>query len=83
MAKKIRLELNKDVVASLLRSAEVEKELRARGNAIAEAAGEGHEVSAFQGHDRVHVVVRTATHDAKQAEAEDRNLTRSIDAARY
>lgn len=83
MARKVKIELNKDAIRDLLRSADVEHELMDRGEAIARAAGDGHVVDSFQGHDRVHVVVRTETHEAKLAEAEDRNLTRSIDAARY
>lgn len=80
---KIRIELNDAGIKELLRSAEVEAELLDRGFAIAEAAGEGHEEASWQGHDRVHVSVSTTTPEAARSEAEDRTLTRAIDAGRF
>ena len=80
---KIRIELNDAGIKELLRSAEVGTELQARAEAIAGAAGDGHVAEVWQGHDRVHGSARTVTPEAARSEAEDRTLTRAIDAARY
>jgi hypothetical protein len=81
VAEKIRVELNEKGVAELLNSAAVRDDLVRRGEAMAGAAGDGFEVSTSHT-DRVRVTVRAETIDAKRAEAEDRALTRAIDAGR-
>lgn len=75
-----RLELTG--VDDLLKSPEVLADLRRRANAIAAAAGEGHEVDVRVGARRARASVRTATFDAMRAEAKDRTLTRALDAGR-
>lgn len=78
----IRIELNGAGVRELLQSPEVQADLRRRGDAIALVAGPGHEVSLRVESHRASVIVFTADPEAMQREADDRNLTRSIDAGR-
>lgn len=82
MANKVRIELNHASIAKLLKSAEVQQDLRRRGEAIAHAAGDGVEVDATVGRTRARVTVRTATPDARRREATSRALTKAIDAGR-
>lgn len=78
----IRIEVNRKGVRDLLRSREVEADLTRRAQAIAAAAGAGHEVDSEVGRNRVRVSVRTDTIDAMLAEATSRSLTRALDAGR-
>lgn len=82
MAGNMRIKINRAGVVALLTSPEVTADLRRRGNAIAAAAGDGVEVQTTRNRDRAVVFVRTATFEAKKAEATDRSLTRAIDAGR-
>jgi hypothetical protein len=82
MAGNVRIELNKDGVAKLLKSPEVQADLKRRGEAIAAAAGDGFEAESAVGATRARVVVRTATPAAMEREAIDRTLIRSLDAGR-
>ena len=77
-----KIKINSDAVAKLLRSEEVRADLEARGARIAAAAGEGVEAETLQGRDRVSVIVSTRTTEARRNEAEDRSLTRALDAGR-
>jgi hypothetical protein len=80
--KSMRIKLNRDGVRKLLASQEVADNLTPRGERIAAAAGEGFEATTTKNRDRVVVFVTSTTTDAKRAEAEDRALTRAIDAGR-
>lgn len=82
--KSFRLKVNSDGVKALLLSQEVAADLARRGNAIAEAAGGSpdFEVVNTRNRDRSVTFVKTATIAGKKAEAEDRALTRAIDAGR-
>lgn len=82
MARDIRIELDRQAVRHLLRSDEILADLERRGRAIAGAAGPGHEVQPYVGRNRARVTVRTATDEARRAEATDRRLTAAITAAR-
>jgi len=82
MAATVRVELNSDGIRALLRSEAVRADLERRARAIAEAAGEGFEVESQVGSNRARASVRTATAEAREAEATDRALTRAIDAGR-
>lgn len=82
MVRAVRIVLNRKGVGELLKSPEVEADLKRRGEAMANAAGEGFEADSEVGSRRARASVRTATREAAMAEAEDRTLTRSIDAAR-
>lgn len=74
--------LNRKGVTVLLKSPEVKADLEARANRVANAAGEGFEVDSEVGPQRARASVRTVTFDAMKSEAEDRALTRALDAAR-
>lgn len=82
MARDVRIELNRQAVRQLLRSDEVLADLERRGRAVAAAAGPGHEVQPYVGRNRARVTVRTATDEARHAEATGRRLTAAIHAAR-
>lgn len=79
----VRIELNFRGVGDLLRSDEVAQDLRRRAERVAAAAGEGMEVDESRGSGgRRRASVRTATTEARLAEAKERRLTRAVDAAR-
>ncbi|TCJ28761.1 hypothetical protein E0W80_04480 [Microbacterium sp. PI-1] len=80
--KGMRIKLNRDAVRKLLSSQETADNLTPRGERIATAAGEGFEATTTRNRDRVVVFVTSRTTEAKRAEAEDRALTRAIDAGR-
>jgi len=77
-----RIVLNSRGVRQLLRSTEVEADLRRRAGQIAAAAGPGMEASSMAGSNRARASVITATSAARRAEATGRALTRSLDAGR-
>lgn len=80
---KVRIKLNHDAIAEFLRSDDVRLELERRAQAIANAAGgEGFEVESRVGAKRVRTSVRTATLEARMAEAEERALTSALEAGR-
>lgn len=78
----VRIELNDAGIKALLRSAEVGDEIKRRADNIARAAGPGMHSETYQGRDRVRARVWTGTYAARKAEAEDRALTRALDAGR-
>jgi hypothetical protein len=77
-----RLVLNRAGVRSILKSPGVLADLTARANRVASVAGPGHIVDSEIGPNRARASVRTDTFAAAKREAESRNLTRAIDAAR-
>jgi len=77
-----KVRINRKGVRELLRSREVLSDLERRANAIAAAAGEGMEVDSEVGRNRARASVRTATREAVLAEAQQRALTRALDAGR-
>ena len=79
---KVEVKINSSAARSLLRSPEVLAELKRRADAVATAAGEGNEVALSVGSGRARAAVYTATYDAKKSEAEDRTLSRALDAGR-
>jgi len=79
---KIRIELNRDGVRQLLQSPEVLGDLKRRAQRIAVVAGPGFEVRAGNGPNRARASVGTTDHASRRAEAENRALTRAIDAGR-
>lgn len=82
MAAKIRLEFHYSAFNAVRNSPEVVAELTRRAEAIAAAAGEGHEVEVRTGGARARASVRTATFQAMKAEAVDKTLTSALDAGR-
>lgn len=77
-----KIKINGAGIQALLRDPGVVADLEARGERIAAAAGEGMETDTVQGKDRTSVFIRTETREARLAEAEDRALSRAIDAGR-
>lgn len=84
MAGSIRIELDSAAVVALLKSDEVQAELLRRGEAIQQATGapEDFDVLPVVGRQRAAVYVSTATVQGMLAEANDRTLTRALDAGR-
>ena len=78
----VKIKINGAGVKQLLNDPAVVADLEDRGARIAAAAGEGMEISTVKGKDRSSVFVTTETREAKLAEAEDRALSRAIDAGR-
>lgn len=79
---RVRIELDQEGIKALLRSAEVGADIDRRAQAIAAAAGPGMRSRTYQGRDRVRGQVWTGTPEAQRAEAENRDLTRALDAGR-
>lgn len=77
---KSRVVLNSRGIRQLLRSDGVSNELKRRADAIAAAAGPGHEVQVSIGRNRARATVRTATWPARYHEATDRTLSRALSA---
>lgn len=77
-----RFQLNRAGVGQLLKSAEVQADLRRRAEAIAAVAGPGHRVEVGSTGRRARAAVITDTLDAMLDEANDRNLSRAFDAGR-
>ena len=85
MAQKVRIEFLGRGFKQLLGSREVGDELKRRTDAIAAAAGDGFEASVWYGGfggGRLIGTVRSGTVAAARAEAENKALTRAIDAGR-
>lgn len=82
MATSIRVVMNRAGVAALLKSEEVQADLKRRADAIADAAGPGMEARVGVGRTRARATVITADFDAMLAEATHKTLTRAIDAGR-
>lgn len=87
--KSVRIEVNSAGVRDILSSDGVLADLESRANRIAEAAGGSPDfeasaqvVGGSSKLGRAMAYVRTATQDGRRAEAEDRALTRAIDAGR-
>lgn len=78
----MRVKLNKASVRALLRSPEIQRDLKRRADAIAQAAGPGFEADLSVGRNRARATVRTATRAARRAEATNRTLSRAVDAGR-
>ena len=78
-----RLRINYSGVRELLKSPGLVADLTRRGRAIADRAGDGHTVFVEnRGRKRARVAVVTTSVDAMKREARERNLLRSLDAAR-
>lgn len=82
MAKRPKVKMNSRVAGELLRSAEVAGDLSARARRIATTAGAGFEAHVEVGRTRTIARVTAETDEARAAEANDRALTRALDAGR-
>lgn len=80
--KRIKVKINSAGAEAILKSDEVLADLERRAKAIAAAAGDGFETSSMVGQSRARAGVGTGTREAMRSEAEDRSLTRALDAGR-
>ena len=82
MATKIKIELVSDGIRQLLMSEPIAKECEKAARKIAERAGDGFEVTEMWrpsfGGGRVGYSVKTATKEARIAEAEDKVLSKAV-----
>ena len=94
MAMQVRIELNPDGIRNLLRTDPgIAEDLQTRADAVRDTANakmpdpprsadEHFDAAVWVGFDRQRATVRTASLEAKQAEAQDHVLLSSLDAAR-
>lgn len=82
MAQQVRVVLNRAAVGALLKSPEIQADLRRRAERIAASAGPGHKVETFVGKNRARASVSTDTDEAKVAQAAHQTLTKAIRAGR-
>lgn len=92
MPTKIRIVLDQDGIRNLLKTDPgIRDDLQARADAIKAKADEGvqfssgvedHNAAVWVGRDRQRATVRTVSHAARVAEAEDHNLLKALDAGR-
>jgi tRNA A37 threonylcarbamoyltransferase TsaD len=80
MAGDVKVTLNPSAVRALLRSPEIQADLLARAERIAETAGPGMEASVKKGKNRARALVLTDTAEARRAEATSRRLSSSLQA---
>lgn len=78
----VKVKLNSRAVEALLKSSQVQKDLRSRASRVAAAAGPGMESDVSVGTKRARGYIWTATPEARVSEATDRRLTSALDAAR-
>lgn len=78
MASKVRIELNSGGVRQLLRSPQVQADLRSRAGRVAASAGAGMEPRSGVGRARARAAVITTTYEARKAEATRRALSSAI-----
>jgi hypothetical protein len=77
-----KIKINSESVKALLKSDEIKADLQRRAENITAAAGEGFEPDVNLYPLRWRASVRTTTFEARKAEAEDRALSRALDAGR-
>lgn len=82
MAGKVRIELDSKGIGRLLKSKELERDMKRRAEQISRAAGPGHGVEVDNTGDRTRASVVTRTREARAGEARNRRLTRAINAGR-
>lgn len=78
----VKIKLDDRGMKTIKRLPEIAADIEKRTRKVAAAAGPGMRSKVSQGRDRVRGTVWTGTYAAKKAEAEDRALTRALDAAR-
>lgn len=82
MAKRPKVKVLRKGSVAILKSDSVRADLQRRASAIAAAAGPGFVATVKYGRDRNLANVHAETDEARRAEAEDRALTRALDAGR-
>ena len=78
----IRVKMDHAGARQLLKSVEVQEDLKRRVEAIAQRAGTGFEAEVKVGRTRAVASVTAETADAMRAESKDRVLTKALDAGR-
>ena len=78
----VQIKLNSKGFIELLKSPEIQADLRRRAELVAAAAGPGHKVDVQVGRRRARAAVIMTTWEARRAEAKTRNLTQAFNAAR-
>lgn len=78
----VRIKINRAGVGELLKSPEMQADLRRRADRIAAAAGPGHEADSHVGRTRARSTVRTTTVEAMIQQAAHQTLSRAIEAGR-
>lgn len=79
---RVRVRMNSKGARQLLRSVEVQRDLRERTRRIAARAGEGMYSEVETGPNRARGEVRTGTRSARKREASSKSLTSALDAGR-
>lgn len=78
----VKVKLNIRGIREVLKSSGVESELVRRGRRVQNTAGDGFELVVKPARYTSRVFVQTGTGEAAKREAEDKVLTRALDAAR-
>lgn len=76
------IKLNRSGARAIMRSAEVQDDLERRAQLIAERAGDGFVADSHVGRNRARANVTATTTEARLAEANNRALTRALDAGK-
>lgn len=75
----VEVKINRKAIGQLLRDP---RTIEGPARRILAAAGPGHRLSIRQGATRVRAIIITDTAEARLAEAEDRNLSKALEAGR-
>lgn len=75
---KVRVELDSNGIGKLLKEPGVKRDMKRRAEAIARAAGPGHEVETDDSGDRSRATVVTRSAEAKRREYRNRTLSRAV-----
>lgn len=78
MAKSYRIELNREGVRELLRSAEMAAVCKCHADRIAARAGSGYEVTTYTGKNRVNASVHAATEEAYRDNLKNNTLLKAV-----
>lgn len=78
----VKVKMSKQGSRDLLKSLEVQQDLRTRAERIAAAAGSGNEAEVQVGKERARAAIFTTTAEAMRREATSRSLTSALDAGR-
>ena len=79
---KVKVVLIREGVRELLRSEEIQTELKRRGQRVQEAAGAGYEMDARVGVNRANVQITAKTFRARKSNLKHNTLLKALNAAR-
>ncbi len=80
--RKVKIVVHKRPLVALLKGPEIKRLIDAKTTRIAATAGPGMETDGAVGRNRYRGSVRTATFEARKAEASNRALSKALDAGR-